>query len=364
MDGRQWLGARLSRNEEVRWVNEGRPPSKKDREEGIILHDGARGYLICTSCGRMLRQPEPEKPAGGRRKAKTEKKQDDIGHAEGCPHKGSNPVPLAISTAEQAEVLRLLVPIPVPSLAELESRLSWGRSLGYSLLTGMQHFFMLDSGELDFELEGPWPTGDATNRYGMLSLAFIDPSLGGSGYLVRIAEQFHHVARQAIDHLDHPDCETACYRCLKSYYNQRYHQELKWPQVMPALEELAGARRNTDRARRATSTIRVPGWKPMPLVSVRHLSWRSCGCSRRMASIPRSRCRWPRTLVSSPSPSPTSRCPSNGWPFISTVRPSTSAMPCAGIGLSVTGSATAIHRGGWRSCGRLTWPREPLLLRN
>jgi hypothetical protein len=100
---------------------------------------------------------------------------------------------------------------------------------------------MLGSGELDFELEGPWQTGDATNRYSVLSLAFIDPSLGGSGYLVRIAEQFHRTAAQAIEDLDHPDCETACYRCLKSYYNQRYHQELRWPQVMPALDELAGA---------------------------------------------------------------------------------------------------------------------------
>jgi hypothetical protein len=103
----------------------------------------------------------------------------------------------------------------------------------------MQHFFMLGAGELDFELEGPWQTGDASGRYSMLSLAFIDPSLGGSGYLLRIAEQFQAVAAQTIEHLDHSDCETACYRCLKSYYNQRYHEHLAWPQIMPALEELA-----------------------------------------------------------------------------------------------------------------------------
>ena len=34
----------------------------------------------------------------------------------------------------------------------------------------------------------------------MLSLAFIDPSLGGSGYLPRIAEQFQAVAARAIEH--------------------------------------------------------------------------------------------------------------------------------------------------------------------
>jgi hypothetical protein len=72
----------------------------------------------------------------------------------------------------------------------------------------------------------------------MVSLAFIDPSLGGSGYLERVAENLHHVATRAIDHLDHGDCETACYRCLKSYYNQRFHDKLSWPSALPALEEL------------------------------------------------------------------------------------------------------------------------------
>lgn len=104
-------------------------------------------------------------------------KQDEIGHTEGCPRRGSNPVPLAISTSEQIEVLRLLVPVPVAS--EKEEWSSWGMSLGYLLLAGMQHFFMLGSGELDFELEGPWQAGEATGRYGLLSLAFIDPSLNG-----------------------------------------------------------------------------------------------------------------------------------------------------------------------------------------
>ena len=88
-------------------------------------------------------------------------------------------------------------------------------------------------------MEGPWLCGEATGRYQQISLAFIDPSLGGSGYLPRVAEGFHHVAKRAIEHLDHRDCETACYRCLKSYQNQRYHENLAWPQTIPVLEELA-----------------------------------------------------------------------------------------------------------------------------
>lgn len=239
--GSNWA-LQLRHNEEVRWINEGRPPTVGDLEDGtLLLHSGAKGYLLCPSCGRILTSPPADQKAkGGRRNAKTGKgPNDNNGHAESCSLRGNNPQPVAISTSGRVEVLRLLVPVPITSQpCEWES---WGLSLGYALINGMQHFFMLGAGELDFELEGLWQTGDATGRYSMLSLAFIDPSLGGSGYLPRIAEQFQAVAARAIEHLEHPGCETACYRCLKSYYNQRYHEQLAWPQIVPALEELAAS---------------------------------------------------------------------------------------------------------------------------
>jgi hypothetical protein len=75
-----------------------------------------------------------------------------------------------------------------------------------------------------------------------VSLTFIDPSLGGTGYLEHAAEDFHLIARSALDHLDHPGCDTACYRCLKSYANQRFHDALCWPLAAPTLEVLAAER--------------------------------------------------------------------------------------------------------------------------
>ncbi|MBI4849407.1 MAG: DUF1998 domain-containing protein, partial [Nitrospirae bacterium] len=62
---------------------------------------------------------------------------------------------------------------------------------------------------------------------------------GGTGYLSRTASEFHLVARRALAHLDHKDCQNACYRCLKSYQNQRYHHLLEWPRIIPDLEVLA-----------------------------------------------------------------------------------------------------------------------------
>jgi hypothetical protein len=69
-------------------------------------------------------------------------------------------------------------------------------------------------------------------------LTFIDPNLGGSGYLEKFATRLSEVAAGALHHLVHDDCETACYRCLKSYENQRHHDLLRWPLVVSTLEGL------------------------------------------------------------------------------------------------------------------------------
>ena len=60
---------------------------------------------------------------------------------------------------------------------------------------------------------------------GLVALSFIDHSLGGAGYLPRAVGDFDRVAQRAIQHLEHANCETACYRCLKSYTNQRHHDK-------------------------------------------------------------------------------------------------------------------------------------------
>jgi hypothetical protein len=231
---------RLSQREEVQWLNEGMPLTPHELEHGVpCLHPDGKGYWLCGSCGRMLTIPESAQSSGrGRRRPRSgSSTADPYGHKEGCPQAGATPRPLAIATAGQTEVLRLLVPVPASVVGQ--SIEAWGLSLGYALRIGMRHLYMLDGSEIDFELEGPWDTSESESRLGRVALTFIDPSLGGTGYLDRAAEDFHLVARYALDHLDHPHCETACYRCLKSYANQRFHDLLRWPLAVPHLEALA-----------------------------------------------------------------------------------------------------------------------------
>ncbi|MBD2358149.1 DEAD/DEAH box helicase [Tolypothrix sp. FACHB-123] len=237
--GAGW-GLRWSQDEEVRWLNEGLPPSDKERNDCIpFLHNEAKGYLLCGDCGRILKNPDLIQVVSGRKKTRSSEKDDPFGHTESCLQARTAPRPLALTTASKAEVLRLM--LPVPKDLEPTELQSWGVSLGYALKAGMQHLYMLDGSEIDFEFEGPWQSNTDGKRHGLVSLTFIDPSLGGSGYLHRIAREFNLVASRSVEHLNHSNCKTACYRCLKSYQNQRYHELLHWPQTIPALEELASA---------------------------------------------------------------------------------------------------------------------------
>lgn len=239
--GNGW-SLRLSRQETVYWLNEGMPPTDKDLQNGApVLNSKAKGFLLCAACGRILTPPEPAvAPTKGRRQPKTSSQENNpFDHWAECPQKHASPQAKAMVTSGQTEVLRLIVPVPLElSRDQMEP---WGLSLAYALHTGVCQLYMLDDTEIGINLEGPWLSKAGQTGLGLVALAFIDHSLGGTGYLSRAAGEFHLVAQRALLHLDHPNCETACYRCLKSYTNQRHHDKLSWPLAMPYLEVLANA---------------------------------------------------------------------------------------------------------------------------
>jgi len=189
----------------------------------------------------VLSWPEDDgtKKNKGQKKAAKGSKDDVFGHATSCSNRSQPPIPSAITTSGTATTLRIYVDLPTECSQEDYSR--WGLSLGYSLRTGMRQLYMLDGPEIEFSLETMWERKDGERMRRCGALTFLDPAVGGSGFLDRAAEELHLVARRALEHLDHKDCETACYRCLKSYTNQRHHEYLSWPLVLPDLEQLAMA---------------------------------------------------------------------------------------------------------------------------
>lgn len=224
----------LRRGETVDWVNEGPPPTPVEAKASQCLHDEGVGYTPCALCGRLL-DATGAAGTGGR--------SDPFGHAQSCPRQGQPPLRIAIATTRNVEILRLIVPVPTCDAGDraevMEAARAWGRSLGEALLAGVRHAYMVSDDELNLDLEGPWKrTVDGTTAT-FVSITFTDPTVGGSGYLERVAGDLHIVATHALQHLVHPDCQTACYRCLKSYRNQRYHELLQWPLAVPTLEVLS-----------------------------------------------------------------------------------------------------------------------------
>jgi len=127
--------------------------------------------------------------------------------------------------------------------------------IGASLLAAMkgaiQVLYQLEDGELAAEL---LPDPNAPRH-----LLFYEASEGGAGVLRRIASEpgaLAEVARRALDlcHFDPAtgkdrrrpphrteDCVSACYDCLMSYRNQRFHQLLDRHSIRDILLQLAAA---------------------------------------------------------------------------------------------------------------------------
>jgi hypothetical protein len=218
------------RGEVLYWLN-----------EGPELHGVRERYPLCPDCGKLLTLPPPEvgkKKRASKVPARAGGGPDPFNHSPDCARKGQPVEPVALCAQRRVETLRLL--FPWAGSVDKEERLGdWAWTLGYALLAGAERLFALASRDFEVQFEGVralTASGGGTFRQGILT--FIDPNLGGSGYLERFAARLPEVARAALHHLDHDGCEAACYRCLKSYDNQRLHDRLQWPLVVSTLEGL------------------------------------------------------------------------------------------------------------------------------
>ena len=134
--------------------------------------------------------------------------------------------------------LRLVVP---DSAMLGDTATAWSWSLLYALVQGAVRLFEVDEDDLEaYVLTRSRRDEDGTTHEEPLDLLLIDPVLGGSGLLRRLAEHLPAVAKAALQHLDGHECPDSCYRCLRTYRNQRHHQRLDWHLAVPYLRALTG----------------------------------------------------------------------------------------------------------------------------
>lgn len=108
---------------------------------------------------------------------------------------------------------------------------SW-LSLLYAVVESACEILEISRSDIDGSLH---PTG--VNSW---SLVLFDRVPGGAGNVLLIEKNIHKVLKASLARLGRCDCgeETSCYRCIRSYENQRYHDRLKRGEALDLLRSM------------------------------------------------------------------------------------------------------------------------------
>lgn len=131
-----------------------------------------------------------------------------------------------------------IIEIPLPS--EVADDEAWIITFAQALKLGMQRLLYVGPQEIGSFMRR---THESDQLHATLVL--YDTMPGGTGYLSRTARSLPQVAAIVAQHLRDCNCERACYRCLKEFWNQRDHALLDKQLVLNVLDELAAVRETT-----------------------------------------------------------------------------------------------------------------------
>ena len=141
---------------------------------------------------------------------------------------------LHLRASIQGDVIEIKLP---DSLAQNEA---WIATFAQALKLGMQRQLYVGSQEISWFVSYTY-----TSKQPHATLILYDTMPGGTGYLWRAVRSLPQIARLVAEHLRDCDCERACYRCLKEFWNQRNHALLDKRLVLNTLDQLAATREAT-----------------------------------------------------------------------------------------------------------------------
>ncbi len=114
---------------------------------------------------------------------------------------------------------------------------SWRATLAEALLLGIRETMQAGRRDLDWF--------ERHQRGVPVSLVIYDTQPGGTGYVPKLfadkAAGFKAAAAEAVRRLGSCSCSDSCHRCLRDFWNQRYHSDLSRLEVLATLRRLAGA---------------------------------------------------------------------------------------------------------------------------
>jgi hypothetical protein len=191
-----------------------------NQRRGALLQvntgEAGKGFQICQDCGLVLENVTPHSRAVWRH---------GRWHFPPCPGTRLNRVVLVHKFYSEVALLRInwcddLFADPTSKAGKATLY-----SLGYSLLRASAVFLQIDPAELAMGVQ-PYQLVDefGSSRIGG-DIYIYDTLPGGAGYARAIAanlEEIMMVAKELLQDCSE-NCETACYRCLLDYNNQRFH---------------------------------------------------------------------------------------------------------------------------------------------
>ncbi len=219
-----WIGASalLRRRAEILQTNTG------------LVEEEGQGFSLCRSCGYW------HSPTS---KAKWEEHKLLHNRKQVC---GGNPLVAHLGYRFDTDALCL-------RFSEVEDR---GEEFFASLQSALLGASTTVAGAETGEIGGfSRRIGRAEGSEGALferELVLFDGVPGGAGYVRKVASRFTEVLAAARAILDGCDCDRSCYKCLRTYGNQRQHDLLDKNLIAPYLDALIAGNAPETHARLAT----------------------------------------------------------------------------------------------------------------
>ena len=192
------------------------------------------GFKICLKCGSWTTMENVEKWKENHKKY-CDAGEDDIITAEISTIKSSD---VALITVPEEIISSIPNPKDLGYKSDSEAKDAFLITLLHTILTGLYIQMETSQEEVNGFIRRIIDKNENKELY---QIVLYETVPGGVGYIEKIKDYWCEIMHKAYETLYNHECDRACYRCLKNYYNQRDHDMLDKRTVRPLLDKIVNS---------------------------------------------------------------------------------------------------------------------------